>query len=317
MVKRENRQFELEYKAKLDEAIKQVDKYQQNMYKAYAFCGRNSAAQCKTKIAGQSDFDTEIYNNPIKLLIAIKEHSLNFQDSRYKMAIIADAIKVFMNIRQKDNESLQEYTWRFKSATDIMEWHVGGPITLRKYIKLSTDYKEDLKQYENENQNEKEKQNMNEEKYIRKASSKLYAYTYLDNADKIKYGSILKNLNQQFSLGNNQYPKSITKANSVLNNDKYDTVYTKSKIDQRYQVSREKENANETEELLSSTFTQTEGKCYCCGKNSHKSPQWRLKDTKQRHEWYINTIQSTQSKKDMLNDRDSATNTKQNISGSN
>ena len=28
MVKRENRQFELEYKAKLDEAIKRVDKYQ-------------------------------------------------------------------------------------------------------------------------------------------------------------------------------------------------------------------------------------------------------------------------------------------------
>ena len=45
------------------------------------------------------------------------------------MAIIADSIKVFMNTRQKDNESLQEYTQRFKSANDIMESHVGGPIT--------------------------------------------------------------------------------------------------------------------------------------------------------------------------------------------
>ena len=60
-----------------------------------------------------------------------------------------------MNTRQKDNESLQEYTQRFKSAKDIMELHVRGPIILRKYIKSSTDYNEDLEQYENKNQNEK------------------------------------------------------------------------------------------------------------------------------------------------------------------
>ena len=70
----------------------------------------------------------------------------------------------------------------------------------------------------------------------------------MDNADESKYGSILKNLNQQFSLGNNQYPNSITKANSVLNNHKFDVVYTKSKLNSRNQVSKEKENANETEE---------------------------------------------------------------------
>ena len=37
----------------------------------------------QNKIVGRSDVDTEIYNNPIKLLIAIKEHSLNF--SRFEM----------------------------------------------------------------------------------------------------------------------------------------------------------------------------------------------------------------------------------------
>ena len=51
------------------------------------------------------------------------------------MAIIADAIKVFMTTRQKDTESLQEYTQRFKSTKDIMELNARGPITLRKYIK--------------------------------------------------------------------------------------------------------------------------------------------------------------------------------------
>ena len=92
-----------------------------------------------------------------------------------------------------------------------MELHVGGPKTLRKYIKLSTDYKEDLEQYEYKNQNEKDKPNINEEKYIRKASSKLYAYMYLDNADKSKYELISKKFKptiltrqQSISIINNQ-----------------------------------------------------------------------------------------------------------------
>ena len=42
-------------------------------------------------------------------------------------------------------------------------------------------------------------------------------------------------------------------------------VYTKSKVDQRNQVSKEKENANEMEEPLSLMFAQTKGRCYCCG----------------------------------------------------
>ena len=52
LVKRQNRQFELEYKAKLDEAIKQVDKYQQNMYKAYAFLWEKCSCTMQNKIAG-------------------------------------------------------------------------------------------------------------------------------------------------------------------------------------------------------------------------------------------------------------------------
>ena len=52
LVKRENRQFELEYKAKLDEAIKQVDKYQQNLYKAYTFLWEKCSYIMQNKIAG-------------------------------------------------------------------------------------------------------------------------------------------------------------------------------------------------------------------------------------------------------------------------
>ena len=167
----------------------------------------------QNKITGHSDFEAKIFNNPINLLKAIKEHSLNYQESRYKMLVILDSLRTFSNTRQKELEPLQEYTRRFKTAKDIMESHKGGPIILTKYIQMSQEYQTDKERYQNNVANgifESIKLNPFEAKYLRKAAEKFYACIYLENADKTKYDSILKNLNQQNSVGNNQYPKSIT-----------------------------------------------------------------------------------------------------------
>ena len=98
----------------------------------------------QNKITRRHDFKRKILNYPINLLKAIKEHSLNFQESRFKMVIISDAIKVFMNTKQKESESLQDYTRRFKTSKEIMKSHVGGPIILLKYIQLTGEYKNDI-----------------------------------------------------------------------------------------------------------------------------------------------------------------------------
>ena len=65
-------------------------------------------------------------------------------------------------------------------------------------------------------------------KLNKEASEKFFAFLYLENSDQNKYGSIIKGLNEQKSLGNDQYPKTITETNNVLghhqfdnNNDKY------------------------------------------------------------------------------------------------
>eukprot|EP00957_Ditylum_brightwellii_P042508 3218619-Ditylum_brightwellii.AAC.1 len=55
-------------------------------------------------------------------------------------------------------------------------------------------------------------------KCTKKAPEQLFAYVYLENADQSKYGSILKGLNKQKSLGNKKCPKTITETNNVLSN---------------------------------------------------------------------------------------------------
>jgi hypothetical protein len=61
------------------------------------------------------------------------------------------------------------------------------------------------------------------EKCHNKTYERSIAYLYTEYADRTKYGSTLVGLNTQQSLGNNQYPKTVTKANNVLSNHKLDT----------------------------------------------------------------------------------------------
>ena len=116
MEKRENKQFEILYQAELEEYM-----LRSRMYK-------NCNKAMQAKVSARTDYQTGIYNNPIRLLQVIKEHALNYQQSRYEMAIIT----VF-NCRQKEKESLQDYTRRFKTAKEVLETHIGGPVQLDKY----------------------------------------------------------------------------------------------------------------------------------------------------------------------------------------
>ena len=90
----------------------------------------------------RSDYNSEIYNNPIRLLKAINNHSLNYQEIRYEMEIIIDSYRTVFSTKQRENESLQDYTRRFKTSREILESHIGEPISLIKYIKTMPTYDE-------------------------------------------------------------------------------------------------------------------------------------------------------------------------------
>jgi hypothetical protein len=95
--------------------------YEDNTFKAYALLWERCAKAMQSKIGSRSDYDTTVYNDPIQLLRAIKEHSLNYQETRYEMSIILDAFRAVFNSKQKESESLQDYTRRFKTSTEILE----------------------------------------------------------------------------------------------------------------------------------------------------------------------------------------------------
>jgi hypothetical protein len=88
-----------------------------------------------------------------------------------------------------------------------MKSHIGGPLILTKFV-------EDMDGYDV----------VEAKKIQEKAFNQFMAYTYLDNAVKAKYCTLLMRLNTQTSLKNNQYPKTVTKAANILSNHHWDNV---------------------------------------------------------------------------------------------
>ena len=244
----QNKQFEIEFKSDYDRYNIRVEAYKKNQGKAYAFLWERCSKGMKDKIQSRSDYSIQIKDNPIELLKAIKQHALNYQENRYEMAIVYDAMMSLHKTCQKEGESLQDYTKRFRVAKDVMESHIGGPIILTKIIKGMKEYSED--------------DEMKREKCVRDAYNQYMAYVYLQNADQSKYGSILRGLNTQQSLGNNQYPKTITEANNVLSNHRFDNNPSGARKNHaagsNNNKSSEKKQENE-DDSPSLSFTQMEG----------------------------------------------------------
>jgi hypothetical protein len=118
-------------------------------------------------------------------------------------------------MKQRQDESLSDYTKHFKSAREGLESHIGGPVELIKYAKGMDGYDEnDLDAME---------------ECYEKANEQFMAYIYLNDANKSKYGSILKGLSTQHSLGQDQYPKTLYDATSVLSNHKWDSYQDKNR----------------------------------------------------------------------------------------
>ena len=104
--KTEEKQFEYEFKNDYAEYKKRILNYDDNKVKAYALLWERCSKGMKNKLESRKDFDT-FGKNPILLLQAIKGHALNYQENKYEMSIISQALRCLLNCKQKEKEWTQ------------------------------------------------------------------------------------------------------------------------------------------------------------------------------------------------------------------
>ena len=275
-IARRNKQAEMEFQSEHDAFVTRKKKYQENRGKAYAFLWSHCSKAMQQKIQSRSNYET-IENNPIELLRAIHEHSISYQENQHAMRIILDAMRGLVNIKQYEDESLIDYTARFKSARDVFKAQIGGTISLTKFMESMDGYNATSVAAVAQCQS--------------KACNKFLAYIYLDNADESKHGSLMSTLATQWSLGTKQCPKDLVEASMVLSDRRFDSTYHENKKKRSQQRTSNNNNNNNPADsrvpVHEVTFAQMEGRCYCCGKPGHYSPDCRHKN-KPKSEWAIN-----------------------------
>ena len=74
------------------------------------------------------DYETKIQYNPIELLKPIKILIHKPEWSKYTFASITEAFKHVVNMKQKDNKSLLDYSKHLKQGKEIFEVHVNKDI---------------------------------------------------------------------------------------------------------------------------------------------------------------------------------------------
>ena len=206
----------MEYKAELYEDMRCKWTYEDNTYTSYDLLWEQCGKAIQNNIASISDYDSLVYNIPIALLWASKEHLLNYQNTRYEMAITPDALWSKFISGQKYDESWQYHTKWFNMSTEILDYHLGGPLILEKYVDTMEGY---------------DATNPNKTKTMVKNLRKVcFAYLYLDKSVHDNYWSMKQSLNSHKSLGNYHYPRTIVDMNNVLSNHKLDINTMRNKI---------------------------------------------------------------------------------------
>ena len=276
---KECREVEMMYEAEIKSFVDRKQTYMNNLGKAYAFILGQCNKALQNKLYARTDYESEIKGNPIKLLMAIEEHSMSYVENRYETSTVLDSMKNFVNLKQHNDESLVDYTMRFKSARDIFKSHIGGKMKIKK-LAASIEGWDD-----------------NDESTHATCYNKAYdafvSLLYLENANKNKYGSLLTGLSTQFSLGQDQYPKDLIGANNVLSNHKFDTAYyeykkkqkDKSQVQQNRPANPNRQNDDQVSEL---SFAQMEKRCFCCGKVGHTSDKCNKRNSTPKAEWAMN-----------------------------
>jgi hypothetical protein len=99
-------------------------------------------------------------------------------------------------------------------------WNIQGVSRQRKTFGSAAGSKLNIDKMAKEDEEWDETNATNE-----RADARLMVLMYLENVDQNKYGTVLKGLMDQFLLDQDQYPKTINHATSVLSNHKFDEKY--------------------------------------------------------------------------------------------
>jgi hypothetical protein len=268
------------YQAKLERYLDRKDTLEQNLTKAYAlifstYCNKTM----QNWIEEYPEFESVICDDPIELLNKIKVLMHDPIRAKYPFTSLTKAISRMLNFKQSENEGLLDYVKRFKELRDMMKSHMGTNI-LNKFVENTLEYWDES--------NATLKQEIKDRVF-----GKWIAYLLIRNSDQAKYGSLSNGFVSQFSMQNNQYPKTCTTATDILNNHRFDN-----RGDLNKKKWSNKTKKDEDENALSKTTSKTTQQAKQRNQVLRKAAKIKYAIAAERKDiWVLSALTRTQSRK--------------------
>ena len=90
-------------------------------------------------IKEMSTYETEISNNPPKLLPTVESLMCTPERAKYPWLMLVEVLSSFLKLKQGDNEELLDYLERFKSEMEVVTKLFGSKF-LDGYTEARVDY---------------------------------------------------------------------------------------------------------------------------------------------------------------------------------
>jgi hypothetical protein len=277
-------QYKMQFQVDYDKYKERVEAYKDNKFKAYALLWGQCNSAMKAKVQSRKDYSSTIKDDPVELLKAIKQHATNYSDIQYDMRTAEDAMISLMTIRQRDDEALIDFLRRFKNTKEVFLSHIGKDFTLPNMARQHAEYPDD-DDFKSDVSATREEARSKAQEIAKEILERFIAFRYLKAVDQTKYGSVLSGLHSQFSLGNDQYPRTLNDAHNVISAHRWDPEYKKKA--QRKKDEQGRKYNNDKDKVPELSFAQMKNVCYCCGKN-HKLPDCPTRWQTPKDEWHIN-----------------------------
>jgi len=194
--------------------------------------------------------------------------------AQYGLLTVLDAMRRLLNIRQKEDEDLLDYVKRFKQLRNTYKSYLGTKV-LDEYVENTEEYRK--ASTDDDRQAVKEK-----------SFEAFMALLVLVSATQGDYGEVLKALTMQFSMGVDQYPRTITAAVNILTNHRPGSKGSKAK-----QRDRSRSKDDKSDKKSEASFAQKSQKsnskdwvCNCCGEKGHTAAKCPKYATTLPNDWF-------------------------------
>ena len=128
-----------EYKLKYESFMRRKEQFITNRSNTQGLIYNQCTKEAKNKLEARSDYN-ELRDDPFKLLIALKELTHNYEDSKYYIGSVMSSLCTYFNVRQQEGESLVDYSKRFKNAKDIKD-NLYGSFNLKHALERTEECK--------------------------------------------------------------------------------------------------------------------------------------------------------------------------------